>query len=331
MARIASRLAAAIVALLLGSGALAQTSPTQSGFPSKPIRLIVPFPPGAGTDAIARLVAQRIGEQLGTGGPGIVVDNRTGAGGAIGAEAVAKSAPDGYTLLFVASPFTTVAAASRAASYDPIVDFASVAGIAAGPLVFVAGPSLTARSIPELIAMARARPGVINYGSAGTASVNHLALELLRQRAGIDIVHIPYKGIGPASADLLGGQIETLTATIAAMLPHLRQGKVRALAVTGTTRIALLPEVPTMIEQGVPDYDVVNYWGIVAPARTPRVIIERLNAEIQQLLAAPALQTRLNAEGAAPIPGTPEKFSAFLRADLAKWRALIVEAGLKLD
>jgi tripartite-type tricarboxylate transporter receptor subunit TctC len=300
---------------------------TQS-YPSKPLKLIVPFPPGAGTDAVARLVAQKLGEQMNAT---IVVDNRTGAGGAIGAEQVAHADPDGYTLLFVASPFTTVAAASATPGYDPVRQFAGIALIATGPLVFVTGPAVPVASMRELIALARAKPGMLNYGSAGSAGINHLALELLKVRTGIEIVHVPYKGIGPATIDLLSGQIQLLTGTVPAVVPYVSQGRLKALAVTGAKRSPLLPEAPTMHEVGVADYEVYNYWGIVAPASTPRDIIVRLNAEVQKMLATPEVRDRLERDGVELTPGGPERMQAFIASDLAAWRKLIAEAKLVLE
>jgi tripartite-type tricarboxylate transporter receptor subunit TctC len=309
------------------TGARMGQAQTQS-YPSKPLKLIVPFPPGAGTDAVARLVAQKLGEQMNAT---IVVDNRTGAGGAIGAELVAHADPDGYTLLFVASPFTTVAAASANAGYDPVKQYAAIALIATGPLVFVAGPTVPVASMRELIALARSKPGLLNYGSAGSAGINHLALELLKVRTGTNIVHVPYKGIGPATIDLLSGQIQLLTGTIPAVLPYVSQGRLKALAVTGAKRSPLLPEAPTMHEAGVADYEVYNYWGIVAPATTPRDIIVRLNAEVQKMLANPEVRDRLEKDGVELTPGSPERMQAFIAGDLATWRRLIAEAKLVLE
>ena len=307
----------------------ARTSHAQAqNYPTKPIKLIVPFPPGAGTDLVARLVAQKLGEQMnGT----LVVDNKTGAGGAIGAEFVAHADADGYTLLFVASPFTTVAAASKSPGYDPVQQYAGVALIATGPLVYVTSAGMPAASMRELIALAKSRPGMLNYGSAGTAGINHLALELLNVRAGTKIVHVPYKGIGPATIDLLSGQIQLLTGTIPAVLPFVTQGKVKALAVTGAKRSPLLPEAQTMQEAGVADYEVYNYWGIVAPAGTPREIVVRLNAEVQKMLANPEIRDRLEKDGVELTPGGPERMQAFIASDLAAWKKLIVDAKLVLE
>jgi len=297
-------------------------------YPTKTIRLIVPFPPGAGTDTVARLIAQKLGEALGVA---IVPDNRTGAGGAIGAEAAAHADADGYTLLFVASPFTTVAAASAHPSYDPVKQFTGVALIATGPLVFATNAESKFTTMRELIAHAKSNPGSLNYGSAGTAGINHLALELLKARTGTEIVHVPYKGIGPATIDLLSNQIQLLTGTIPAVLPYVQQGRLRALAVTGTRRSPLLPEVPSMPEAGVANYEVYNYWGIVAPAGTPKEIIAKLNAEVQKLLANPEIRERLEKDGVDLTPSGPERMQSFVASDVSSWRKLIAEAKLKLD
>ena len=312
--------------MLLAPLAMAQGG--SPAYPARPIRLVVPFPPGAGTDAVARLVAQKLGESMAAT---IVVDNRPGAGGAIGAAEVAKAEPDGYTLLFVASPFTTVAAASRNAGYDPLRQFVAVAPVAVGPLVFAVNANLAADSMQAFLALARQKPGQLNYGSAGTGSVNHLALELLKVRTGTDIVHVPYKGIAPATVDLLSGRIQAITASIPAALPHIAQGRLRALAVTGPRRSPLLPGVPTWGEAGVDNAEVINYWGIVAPAGTPRAIVDKLNAETRAVLAQPELRDRLEREGADIVADRPERLTDLIEVDLARWKKLIVEAGLILD
>jgi tripartite-type tricarboxylate transporter receptor subunit TctC len=313
-----------LAAVLLAPAALAQ-APV---WPAKPIRLIVPFPPGAGTDTVARFVSQKLADAMKAT---IVVDNRTGAGGAIGAAEAARAEPDGYTLLFVAGPFTTVAAASRNPGYDPIKQFTPVAPIAAGPLAFVVNLNVPANSMHEFLALARQKPGTLNYGSAGPGSINHLALELLNARAGTNIVHVPYKGIAPATVDLLSGQIQAITASIPATLPYLAEKKVKVLAVTGAKRAALLPNVPSWQEEGVADANVINYWGIVAPAGTPREVVAKLNVETQKVLARPEVKERLEKEGAELIPGPPERLAAVIQADLDGWKKLIAEGKLQIE
>jgi tripartite-type tricarboxylate transporter receptor subunit TctC len=314
---------AALLALMFAWPATAQEP-----FPSRPIRLIVPFPPGAGTDNVARFVAQKLGESMKAT---IVVENKTGAGGAIGAAEAARADPDGYTLLFVAGPFTTVAASAKNPGYDPVKQFVPVAPIAAGPLAFVVANSVPASTMREFIALAKQNPGMLNYGSAGTGSINHLALELFNARTGTNIVHVPYRGIADATKDLLAGNIQAMTASIPATLPLAAEKKLKVLAVTGTRRIAQLPNVPSWQEEGVPNANVVNYWGIVAPVGTSAAIVARLNAETQRVLAQPEVRERLEREGAEIISGPPERLGTLIETDLANWKKLIVEARITLE
>ena len=313
-------------AFLLAAAALPALA--QATYPTKPIRLVVPFPPGAGTDTVARFVAQKLSDRI---GQQIVVDNRTGAGGAIGAAEVAKADADGYTLLFVASPFTTVAASAKHPGYDPIAQFVPVAPIASGPLAFVVHPGVNATTMREFVELARREPGKLNYGSAGPGSVNHLALELLMARTGTTIVHVPYRGIADATKDLLAGTLQAMTASIPATLPLAADRRVRVLAVTGPKRIPQMPDVPSWQEQGVANAQVINYWGIVAPAGTPREAIARLNAETRRVLAQPDVRERLEREGAELIPGDPADLGALIANDLASWKKLIAEARLTFE
>ena len=298
-------------------------------YPDRPVKIIVPFAAGAGTDAVARFTAIKLEAQL---KEAVVVENRVGASGAIGTQAVANAAPDGYTLLFVASPFTTVAAATpMAANYDPVKQFAPVALIAAGPLVWIASSQAPFTSMREMIAFAQANPGKLAYGSAGSGGVNHLALELFKLKTGTDILHVPYKGIAPATTDLLGGSIALLTGTIPAVLPHIKGGKARALAVTGDRRSALMPDVPTMREAGANGAEVYNYWGLVAPIGTPAAIVNRLNAEVQKFLAQRDVQERLASDGVELTPGGPERLAAFIANDYNGWKKLVADARLKVE
>ena len=300
----------------------------QDPYPGKAIRLIVPFPPGAGTDNVARLVAQKMAEGL---RQSVVIENRTGAGGAIGAAEAAKADPDGYTLLFVAGPFTTVVASQKRPGYDPQRQFAPVAPIAAGPLAFVVNTSVPASTMREFIALAGREPGKLNYGSAGTGSINHLALELMKARTGVNIVHVPYRGIADATKDLLGGQIQAMTASIPATLPLLADGRVKVLAVTGAKRAPQLPGVPSWQEEGVADADVTNYWGIVAPAGTPPEIVTKLNREIQKILGEPEVRERLEREGAEVDGGSPDRLGQIIANDLARWKKLVADIGMTLE
>ena len=316
-----------ILALTLSQAMLAPA--VFADYPDKPIRIIVPFAAGAGTDAVARFTAQKLEEQL---KQAVIVDNRVGASGAIGTQAVANAAPDGYTLLFVASPFTTVAAATPTiANYDPVRQFAPIALIAAGPLVWIANAQAPFSSMREMIAYAQANPGKLAYGSAGAGGVNHLALELFKLKTGTDILHVPYKGIAPATTDLLGGSIALLTGTIPAVLPHVKGGKARALAVTGDRRSPLMPDVPTMKEAGANGTEVYNYWGLVAPAGTPSAIVNRLNAEVQKFLAQRDVQERLTGDGVDLTPGGPERLAAFIVNDYNGWKKLVSDAKLKVE
>lgn len=317
------RTCAVLMALMLALPAMAQES-----FPSRPIRLIVPFPPGAGTDNVARFMAQKLGESMKAT---IVVENKTGAGGAIGAAEAARADADGYTLLFVAGPFTTVAASAKNPGYDPVKQFVPVAPIAAGPLAFVVANSVPAGTMREFIALAKQNPGTLNYGSAGTGSINHLALELFNARTGTNIVHVPYRGIADATKDLLAGNIQAMTASIPATLPLAAEKKLKVLAVTGTKRIAQLPNVPSWQEEGVPNANVVNYWGIVAPVGTSAAIVARLNAETQRVLAQPEVRERLEREGAEIIAGPPDRLGTLIETDLAGWKKLIAEARITLE
>ena len=298
-------------------------------YPDRPIKIIVPFAAGAGTDAVARFTAQKLEEQL---KQPVIVENRVGASGAIGTQFVAGSAADGYTLLFVASPFTTVAAATPAiANYDPIRQFTPIALIAAGPLVWIANAQAPFTSMREMIAYAQSNPGKLAYGSAGAGGVNHLALELFKLKTGTEILHVPYKGIAPATTDLLGGSIALLTGTIPAVLPHIKGGRARALAVTGDKRSALMPDVPTMKEAGANGTEVYNYWGLVAPAGTSAAIVNRLNAEVQKFLAQRDVQERLANDGVDLTPGGPERLAAFIAHDYNGWKKLVVDAKLKVE
>ena len=312
----------ALAAILAANHAYAQEP-----YPAKPIRLIVPFTPGAGTDTVARVVAQKLGETMKAT---VVVENKTGAGGAIGAAEAAGAAPDGHTLLFVASPFTTVAAAAKNPGYDPL-RFVPVAPIAVGPLAFVVGKEVPANSMREFVELARTMPGKLNYGSAGAGSVNHLALELLNARAGIVVVHVPYRGIADATKDLLGGSIQSMTASIPAALPLVADKRAKVLAVTGPKRIKQMPDVPSWAEEGVSDANVINYWGIVAPAGTPRTVVQRLNSEMQKVLAQPEVRERLEREGAELVSGPPDQLGAIIEHDLKHWKKLIEEAKLSFE
>jgi len=299
-----------------------------SAYPERPVRIVVPFAPGAGTDAMGRLVAQKLGEVL---GGNFLVDNRAGASGAIGTQHVAQQPPDGYTLLLVASPFTTVAASLPTAGYDPLRQFTPVGMIASGPLVWAANAGLPASSMRELVALARQRPGALNYGSAGAGGVNHLVLEMLKSRTGTFITHIPYRGVAPATMDMIAGQVHLVTGTIPALLPFIRDGRVKALAVTSAKRSSALPDVPSMAEAGYPGIDVVNYFALMAPAGTPAAIVERINFGIGKLVALPEVVARFRSEAVEAAPGSPALLGHFLEADYRAWRNVVKTQNLVIE
>ena len=311
--------------VLLCAAALAQAQP----YPAKAIHLIVPFPPGGGNDTVARAIAQQIGPDL---GQPVVVDNRPGAGGSVGAELAAKSPPDGYTLFLagVGSHAVNPNLHSRL-PYDPVRDFAPITLVASTPSVLVVNPAVPARSVAEFTAYARANPGKLNYASNGQGSAAQLAAAMYESMAGVMMVHVPYKGIAPALTDLLSGEVQLMFGTVVALVPHIQAGKLRALAVTSRSRSALLPEVPTLAESGLPDYEAGSWYGIMAPAGTPRDIIERLHVAIVKALAQPEVAKRLAAEGAIVIGSTPAAFGAHLKAELARVAAVVRAAGIRIE
>ncbi|MDB5779823.1 MAG: tripartite tricarboxylate transporter substrate binding protein [Polaromonas sp.] len=321
-------LSAGMAASLLAPAVLAQGGSAVSVYPERPVKIVVPFAPGAGTDAMARLVAQKLGEVMGAS---FVVDNRAGASGAIGTQYVAQAAADGHTLLLVASPFTTVAASLPSANYDPLRQFTPVGMIASGPLVWAANTALPANTMKELVTLARQKPGLLNYGSAGAGGVNHLVLELLKARTGTFITHIPYRGVAPATLDMIGGQIQLVTGTIPALLPFIRNGSIKALAVTSAKRSSALPEVPNMTEAGLAGIDVVNYFALMAPAGTPPAIVNAVNAAINKIVALPEVVARFKTDAVEAAPGSPALLGHFIEADYRAWRNVVRSQNLKIE
>ena len=299
-----------------------------ASYPERPVKIVVPFAPGAGTDAMGRLMAQKLGEALGAT---FVVENRAGASGAIGTQYVAQAAPDGYTLLLVASPFTTVAASLPSANYDPLTQFAPVGMIASGPLVWAASSKLPVNNMKELVALARKKPGALNYGSAGSGGVNHLVLELLKARTGTFITHIPYRGVAPATMDMIGGQIELVTGTIPALMPFIKDGRVKPLAVTSAKRSPALPDVPSMGEAGLSGIDVVNYFALAAPIGTPAAVIEKLNLTLNKVVVLPEVTARFKADAVEAAPGSPALLGHFIEADYRAWRNVVKTQNLKIE
>ncbi|MSQ75101.1 MAG: tripartite tricarboxylate transporter substrate binding protein [Rhodoferax sp.] len=297
-------------------------------YPERPVRIVVPFAPGAGTDAMGRLVAQKLAELM---GGSFIVENRAGASGAIGAQHVAQQAPDGYNLLLLASPFTTVAASLPSAGYDPLRGFAPVGLIATGPLVWAANTSLPVSNMKEMVELARQKPGVLNYGSAGAGGVNHLVLEQLKASTATNIVHVPYKGVAPATLDMIADQIQLVTGTIPALLPFIKDGRVKALAVTSAKRSSALPEVPSIAESGFAGIDVLNYFAIAAPLGTPASVVDKLNAALRKMVAMPDVLARFKADAVEPAVGTPAQLAAFIEADYRAWAAVVKTQNLKIE
>ena len=300
----------------------------QSTYPVKPIRIIVPQSPGASTDLTARLIGQKLSAAL---SQPVIIDNRPGAGSIIGTDLVAKAAPDGYTLLVVASSITLNPTLHKDLPFDPTRDLAPITQISAFPNMLVVHPAVPVKTVKDLITLAKAKPGSINYGSSGSATGTHLSAELFKYMTGIEMVHVPYRGGGPAVQALLGGQVQLNFATIVSVLPHVRSGKLRAVAVTTAKRSPSAPDVPTIAESGVPGYDHAPWNGFLAPAKTPRVIVARLNEETARLLRAPDVQSVFTNEGAEPVGNSPEEFAAIIKSETAKWAKVIRAAGIKAD
>ena len=320
-----SRWLAGTFALCTACAALAQTGP----YPSKPVRFIVPFPPGGAVDYYARTVQGRLAETL---GQPVVIENRAGASGMVGAELVAKSPPDGYTLLIgnIASLAMNVGIYSKM-PYDPVKDLTPIMRTVAVDYAMVVHPSMPAHTVAEFVAHAKANPGKLSYGSAGSGSAPHLSTELFKQRAGIDVVHIPFKGGGPMVTDLLGGQIQMVIADQANLMPHVKAGKLRALAVGTLVRSANYPDLPTIAESGYPGFEARAWQGIAGPAGLPPDIVRQLQAAIAKVMAMPDVRTRLVEGGLDPIVTTPEEFGEFIRTEIAKWSKVAKDVGARVD
>lgn len=304
----------------------AADSLAQSAYPARPVRLIVPSSAGGGIDIIARIITARLTDRL---GQPVFVDNRPGAASIIGSDLVAKAAPDGYTLLISVSALAINPAIYKKLPYDTLRDFAPVTLAVVAPNLLVVHPSLPAKTVRNLIDLARARPGELNFGSAGTGSNPHLSMELLLSMAKLKMVHIPYKGSAPAVTDLLAGHIAAMTATMLTGIPHARSGRLRALGVTSAARVSALPEIPTVAEAGVPGYEAVQWYGILAPAATPAEIVKKLNTEIAGILAMPEVKTQLAGNGAEAAGGSPGAFVRYLRTETEKWAQVVRAAGMR--
>jgi len=298
-------------------------------WPAKPVRLIVPFTPGGGNDTIARLVGQKLSASL---GQQVIVDNRAGAGGTIGAEAAARSAPDGYTM-FLAGVATHGINPNlrKKLPYDPVKDFQPVSLIASAPLIVVVHPSLPVRTTRDLVALAKAKPGQVTYASNGAGGSSHMAVELFNMMTGTKMLHVPYKGLSPALTDLISGQVQVMFSSAVAMLPQVKTGRLRAIAMTGAKRSPALPEVPTVAESGVPGYETGSWYGVVVPAGTPKAIVDRLAHDIAAISKSADINQRLVEDAAIPVGNTPEEFSAFIRKELARWAKVVQQGHITIE
>ena len=314
----------------LAFGALAQ-SPAKNGslpYPTRPVQIIVPFTPGTGMDILARMVGQKLSERW---GQPVIVDNRPGASGNIGTDLVVKAAPDGYTLLITANTLVMTVSLYRNVPYDPIKDLAPVEKMAVGTMAITLNPSVPAHTLKEFVAYAKANPGKLAYGSPGVGTPQHLATELLKSEAGIDMLHVPYKGSAGAITGLLSGDVAMMSNALHAVLPQVEAGKLNAIAVGGPKRSRVAPDIPTFAESGYPDFDVDFWYGLLAPAATPKEIIAKLNQDITQVLNAPEMREKLSDQGLEPVTGTPEQFAELIRTDLARWAKVIKTAGITAE
>ncbi len=316
-----------IAAVLLACGS-AWAQPTTETYPSKPIHLILPFPPGGGTDIIGRILSERMSVDL---GQPVVLENRGGAGGNVGAEAAARSAPDGYTIVLVAPSLAISPSLYKKLNYDPQRDLTPIGLVATVPNVLVTHPSVPAQTLAEFIALAKAKPGGMNFGSGGSGTSNHLAGELFNLLAGVKLVHVPYKGVNLAMNDLVAGQVQLVVIGISAAAPLIKAGRLRALAVLTPRRSPVLPDVPTAAEAGLQNFEVTTWYGLLAPAGTPRPIIMRLNASLARTMNAPDLQERLATLATEPLTSTPEEFGDLIKRETAKWGQVVRDAGLQAD
>jgi len=312
-----------LLALLLAFAPLAHAQK----YPDKPVRFIVPFAPGGGSDFIARFMAQKMSAGL---GQQVVVENKPGAGGMLGIEQGVKSPPDGYTLTLIASSYTVNPSVYKF-TFDPVADITPIIQLSQGPLLVVVNPKLPVKNTRELIALARQKPGQLNFASSGQGSVIHLATELFDSMAGIKMNHIPYKGTGPALTDTIGGQTDVFFSSTATAMPHVKSGKLRAIAVTTAKRIPALPDVPTVAESGVPGYDVVLWHGLIGPKGLPRPVVERISAEAAKALKLRDTADQLQNDGVAPAGGTPEQFGAQIKKEIGIWRKVATDAGVKAE
>ncbi len=315
-------------AALCAAAAAAAPHAWAQDYPHKPVKLVVPYPPGGPTDIVARVVAQKLQEQM---GQPFVIDNKPGAGANLGAEAVARSAPDGYTLLVVTTAHAINPSLFSKLSYALLKDFAPVSQLTSGPLVLVTNPALPAKSVAELIALGKSKSGGLNFGSSGNGQSTHLSAELFSAMAGVKMAHVPYKGSAPALTDVMAGQTDLMFDTMLSAMPHVKAGKLKALAVTSSERSPAAPDVPTVAESGLPGYEAIAWNGILAPAGTPKEVIDRLNVELKKALGHPEVKQRFEAQGFSPAWGAPTAYGSFLQAEVDKWAKVVKTSGAKVD
>lgn len=329
IARHIGRLLLAIVTAVIALGGILASAQTAAGYPNKPIKIVVPFPPGGATDILARAIGFELQKAW---GQSVIIENKPGAGGNTGADLVAKSPADGYTLVMgtVGTHAINMSLYARM-PYDAVKDFEPVVLVAGVPNLLVVHPSVNAKSVRELTALAKAMPGKLNVASSGNGTSIHLSAELYKQMAGVDILHVPYKGSSPAVADLLGGQVQMMFDNMPSSLPQVKAGKLRALAVTSMTRSPALPDVPTMDEEGLKGFDATSWFGLLAPAGTPRDIVTKLNGAAVKALASAEMRERLAAQGADPVGNTPDQFAAFIKTEIDKWAKIVKASGARVD
>ena len=324
----ANRRAVLRIAIAAALGGAASAGAWAQAWPARPIRMVIAFAPGGPTDIVARVIAAKLSEQL---GQTVLVENRPGAGGNLAAELVAKAAPDGYTLFYNTSAITIGPALYGKVNYDTLRDFAPISTTATNPMVLMVNPSLPPKTAKEFVDYARANPGKLNYGSSGSGTITHLATAALASQLGLTMTHVPYKGSAPALVDLAAGTTQVMTDTVNSAMPYLKDGRMRALAVTMPRRLAVLPDVPTLSETVMPGMEMTAWQGIVAPAGTPAPIIQRVHAEIQKALANPEVRSKLVAAGTEILGSTPEEYAAYIRSELARWSRIVKETGAKAD
>ncbi len=316
-----------ITKLAIAFGALAAGFAHAQPYPTKPIKIVAPFAPGGGTDFIARLIAQKLTEKLGAQ---VIVENKPGAGGNLGAEQAVRSPADGYTLLLVAGSYTVNPSLYKL-TFDPVSDITPIIQLSQGPFIVAVHPSVPAKTLKELIDLVKKQPDKLSYASAGSGSITHLASAMFVDMAKLQIVHIPYKGTGPALNDAIAGNVQVLFGSPSITIPHIKSGRLRALAVTTTNRIGAAPDVPTVAESGLAGYEVVLWHGLVGPKGLPRAIVDRINAEANQILKVKEMDTLLATDGVAAAGGTPEQFAATIKSDIERWSKVVKQAGVKVD